>query len=135
MSWKKVKWKGFIQLNKYHKWQYEKISQSSISRNVGTGKSRVLYGMVYKLLAETEEEKIFISVTVRMIGYTVVRLFEIVKCWSQILIELAETVHRWKISGQRYDSKENLSEYFLVIDEFAALRYIGWKNLQKSMTV
>ncbi len=33
---------------------------------IGTGKSRVLYGMVYKLLAkESRRKKIFISVTVK----------------------------------------------------------------------
>ncbi len=51
--------KGFIQLDKYHKWQYRKYPNLLLAGNVGTGKSGFLYGMVYKLLAETEE-KIFI---------------------------------------------------------------------------
>ncbi len=36
--------------------------------------------MVYKLLAEIQKKKIFISVTVRMIRTSYVKLFEIVKC-------------------------------------------------------
>lgn len=115
---------GFIQLDKYHKWQYRKYPNLLLAGNVGTGKSRVLYGMVYKLLAETEEENLYICDGKND------ELYELCKDYLKLpnvesdSFRIGETVkHIEKIMEQRYENKErNSSGIFLVIDEFAALR-------------
>lgn len=115
---------GFIQLDKYHKWQYRKYPNLLLAGNVGTGKSRVLYGMVYKLLAETEEENLYICDGKND------ELYELCKDYLKLpnvesdSFRIGETVKKIeKIMEQRYESKErNASGIFLVIDEFAALR-------------
>lgn len=115
---------GFIQLDKYHKWQYRKYPNLLLAGNVGTGKSRVLYGMVYKLLAETEEENLYICDGKND------ELYELCKDYLKLpnvesdSFRIGETVKNIeKIMEQRYENKErNSSGIFLVIDEFAALR-------------
>ena len=115
---------GFIQLDKYHKWQYRKYPNLLLAGNVGTGKSRVLYGMVYKLLAETEEENLYICDGKND------ELYELCKDYLKLpnvesdSFRIGETVKKIeKNMEQRYESKErNASGIFLVIDEFAALR-------------
>ena len=115
---------GFIQLDKYHKWQYRKYPNLLLAGNVGTGKSRVLYGMVYKLLAETEEENLYICDGKND------ELYELCKDYLKLpnvesdSFRIGETVKKIeKIMDDRYEKKDrNASGIFLVIDEFAALR-------------
>lgn len=115
---------GFIQLDKYHKWQYRKYPNLLLAGNVGTGKSRVLYGMVYKLLSETEKENLYICDGKND------ELYELCKDYLKLpnvesdSFRIGETVKNIeKIMEQRYENKErNSSGIFLVIDEFAALR-------------
>lgn len=116
--------KGFIQLDKYHKWQYIKYPNLLLAGNVGTGKSRVLYGMVYKLLGETEEENLYICDGKND------ELYELCKDYLELpnvesdSHRIGETVKKIeKIMDDRYEKKDrNASGIFLVIDEFAALR-------------
>ncbi len=56
---KKIDPQGSIQLDKYHTWQYRKYP-NVLAGNVGTGKkSKRVYGIIHKLLAETEEENLY----------------------------------------------------------------------------
>ncbi len=61
---------SFNQTNITNAW-YRKYPNLLLAGNVGTGKSKeFLYGMVYKLLARTEEENLYICDGKRMMSYT-----------------------------------------------------------------
>ncbi len=55
------KWipKGFIQLSKYHKWDYIEGSHLLLGES-GSGKSKVLYGLIYKFLGRQQKIILFI---------------------------------------------------------------------------
>lgn len=116
--------KGYIQLDKYHAWEYRKYPNLLLAGNCGTGKSRVLYGMIHKLLSETEEENLYICDGKND------ELYELCKDYLKLsnveseAIAIGETIRQIeKIMETRYENRErNANGIFLVIDEFAALR-------------
>ncbi len=73
---------GFIQLSKYHKWDY--ISSPHLlprRRRIRFRKSRVLYGLIYKFLGETTKDNLFICDGREKITYNIVKYFRFTKCW------------------------------------------------------
>lgn len=116
--------KGYIQLDKYHAWEYKKYPHLLLAGNSGTGKSRVLYGMIHKLLAETSENNLYICDGKND------ELFELCSDYLRLshvesdAFLIGETVRKIeKVMDDRYENRErNAEPIFLIVDEFAALR-------------
>lgn len=116
--------KGFIQLSKYHKWDYISSPHLLLGGESGSGKSRVLYGLIYKFLGETTKDNLFIcdgkgeelynvskyNLDLPNVGRTKEEIFDYIKDVENLMDRRFEGT----------DSKTN--PIFLVVDEFAALR-------------
>lgn len=120
----KIDPKGSIQLDKYHTWEYRKYPNLLLAGNVGTGKSRVLYGIIHKLLAETEEENLYICDGKNDELYELCKDYLNLSNVESDSFRIGETVRKIeKIMEYRYENRERTANgIFLVIDEFAALR-------------
>lgn len=117
---------GFIQLSKYHKWNYISSPHLLLAGESGSGKSRVLYGIIYKFLGETTKDNLFIcdgkgkgedlyklskyTLNLPNVGGTDEEIFDYIKDVENLMDR--------RFAGT--DSKTN--PIFLVVDEFAALR-------------
>ncbi len=99
-----MKWTERI--DKYHKWQYRKYLNSSISRECRTGKSRkLLYGMAYKLHGDRRRKSLYLC----MQEWWVIRVISDYLKLSNVesgFHRLAKRLQDWKTAEQRYDSKE-----------------------------
>lgn len=114
----------FIQLSKYHKWNYISSPHLLLGGESGSGKSRVLYGLIYKCLRETTKDNIFICdgkgeelyrvsnylLELPNVGRTSEEIFDYIKDVENIM------------DRRHHGIEENQSPVFLVVDEFAALR-------------
>ena len=116
--------KGFIQLSKYHKWDYISSPHLLLAGESGSGKSRVLYGLIYKFLGETKKENIYIcdgkgddlykvskyTLDLSNVGRKDEEIFDYIKDVENLM-------------DRRYDGTDSKTNpIFLVVDEFAALR-------------
>ena len=114
----------FIQLSKYHKWKYIGSPHLLLGGESGSGKSRVLYGLIYKCLRETTKDNIFVcdgkgEELYRVSNY----LLELpnVGRTSEEISDYIKDVEN--IMDRRHHGiDENKKPIFLVVDEFAALR-------------
>lgn len=120
----KINPQRFIQLSKYHKWNYIGSPHLLLGGESGSGKSRVLYGLIYKCLRETTKDNIFICdgkgeelyrvsnylLELPNVGRTREEIFDYIKDVENIM------------DRRHHGIEENQSPVFLVVDEFAALR-------------
>ena len=119
-----IKPQRFIQLSKYHKWKYIGSPHLLLGGESGSGKSRVLYGLIYKFLGETTKDNLFIcdgkgEELYRVSNY----LLELpnVGRTSEEISDYIKDVEN--IMDRRHHGiDENKKPIFLVVDEFAALR-------------
>ncbi len=114
----KIDPQGLIQLDKYHTWQYGKISHLLL---VGNGrKVKSFLWIIHKLLAETEEENLYICDGVDEL-YELCRIIWNLSNVESDAMAIGETVRKIENYGVDNINRERTG-IFLVIDEFAALR-------------
>lgn len=120
--------KGHIVLNRYYNWDYIDKPHMLIGGESGSGKSRLTYSVIQKMMSETSLENIYICDAkyegLKNVANETFNLPMVAQNQSQI-INFIEIVA--EISEQRNDSKksEDVSEFmpvFLVIDEFKGLK-------------
>ena len=116
--------KGFIQLSKYHKWDYISSPHLLLGGESGSGKSRVLYGLIYKFLGETTKDNLFIcdgkGEELYNVGKYILDLPNVGRTKEEIFDYIKDVENLMDRRFQGTDSKTN--PIFLVVDEFAALR-------------
>ena len=114
----------FIQLSKYHKWKYIGSPHLLLGGESGSGKSRVLYGLIYKCLKETTKDNIFVcdgkgEELYRVSNY-LLELPNVGKTNEEIFDYIKDVEN---IMDRRHAGiEENKIPIFLVVDEFASLR-------------
>lgn len=116
--------KGYISLSKYHKWEYKGYPHLLLGGITNSGKSRTLYGLIYKFLGETPKKNLYICDGKNDALYKICKdILELPNVGSgnkeigHYIKEVEEIMDR------RYAGKDKKKyPVLLVIDEFAAVR-------------
>lgn len=114
----------FIQLSKYHKWEYIGYPHLLLGGETGSGKSRVLYGLIYRFLRETPKENVYICDGKNDDLYKVSKyMLEIPNVGSKNE-EIADYIKDVENIMDRRFAGEEKRKYpiLLVVDEFASVR-------------
>lgn len=114
----------FIQLTKYHKWEYIDYPHLLLGGETGSGKSRVLYGLIYKFLRETPKENVYICDGKNDDLYKVSKYMLELPNVGNVNEEIADYIKDVEnIMDRRYAGQEQRKHpILLVVDEFAGVR-------------
>lgn len=128
--------KGTIKLSHRHVWEYIDKPHLLLGGNSGSGKSYLLFSIVWKMMAETINENIFVCDgkfdELEEISKNKFKLKNVAKNVTDIVksINFVEEEMNKRYADKFRDRKA----VFLVIDEFAALSLILDKNEVKELT-
>lgn len=115
---------GFIKLNRYYRWDYQRHPHALFAGNSGSGKSYLLYSVIYKMLAETSKKNIFICDgkfdELEELAKVQFGLSRVARTAEEIA-DFVELVG-FKMEDRYKQKQRNLEPIFLVIDEYAALQ-------------
>ncbi len=116
--------KGYISLSKYHKWDYKDCPHLLLGGITNSGKSRTLYGFIYKFLGETPKKNLYIcdgkNDDLYKICKNILELPNVGSVNKEIGHYIKEVEH---LMDRRYAGKDKKKyPVLLVIDEFAAVR-------------
>lgn len=125
--------KGYIQLNKYYKWDYKSVPHCLIGSISGGGKTYLLLSLVKKMMAETSKDNIYMCDgkfdELEELSRNEFKLSNVAKDIGEIVNYIDEVNDRME---EIYLSKKVVEPIFLIIDEFASLQLVlNKKQLQE----
>lgn len=115
---------GFLQLNRYNKWEYIDYPHLLLGGITGSGKSSVLYGLIYKFLGETPKENVYIcdgkNDDLSRVSKYMLELPNVGNTNEEIADYIKDVE---EIMDRRYAGKDKKKyPILLVVDEFAGVR-------------